>query len=587
MKRIKTFILILLFTKGLLAQESGLDWIEASNQHAQPVLKVLAKYEPESAARIGIDGYDDQTIDLGPRLFERRREDNQRLVQELTIALDKEQHPKVRQDLKILLVSVNANLTSSELNHRLLLPFFDVSTTIFQGINALLDDNVAKSRHPAAVARLKKYAGLGSSGTPLTELARARTSEQLENVELVGPYRREVRRSIANSKQLLDGIAMLMKKHKMADWEEAHAALVRQIKDYNTWVESTVLPKVRSDHRLPAEIYTNNLKQFGVTMSPQELMERAQFGFMELRSEMEAIGKRIAADRGWEINSYRDVIRGLKTDQLGEGEILDVYRRRLATIEEIIRRENIVSLPTRKARIRLATDAESAFMPVPSMRPPRLIGNTGEYGEFLIPLRNLNAESGDKMDDFLNNAISWSLTAHEARPGHEMQFSSIVESGVSIPRALFAANSANIEGWGMYAEAIMKEHFPLEGQFSTLRARLLRAARAFLDPMVNLGMMTPQQVKRFLMDELLLSEPMAMQEVDRYTFRAPGQATSYYFGLMKLASLRTRAEIMMGDKFDQCAFHDFILQQGLLTPDLMAEAVMQEFVANAPSGSDK
>ena len=56
----------------------------------------------------------------------------------------------------------------------------------------------------------------------------------------------------------------------------------------------------------------------------------------------------------------------------------------------------------------------------------------------------------------------WTLTAHEARPGHEMQFSSIIESGVSIARAVFAFNSANVEGWGLYAEAIMRPYLPLE-----------------------------------------------------------------------------------------------------------------------------
>ena len=42
------------------------------------------------------------------------------------------------------------------------------------------------------------------------------------------------------------------------------------------------------------------------------------------------------------------------------------------------------------------------------------------------------------------------LTAHEARPGHEMQFAKIIEAGVSVARALFAFNSTNVEGWGLY-----------------------------------------------------------------------------------------------------------------------------------------
>jgi uncharacterized protein (DUF885 family) len=102
----------------------------------------------------------------------------------------------------------------------------------------------------------------------------------------------------------------------------------------------------------------------------------------------------------------------------------------------------------------------------------------------------------------------------------------MIEAGVSIPRAVFAFNSANVEGWGLYAEAVMKEYLPLDGQLATLQMRLMRAARAFLDPMINLGQIKPEEAQRFLQQQVVLSEPMAKQEADRYSFRAPGQATA-------------------------------------------------------------
>ncbi|MFK7737935.1 MAG: DUF885 family protein, partial [Pirellulaceae bacterium] len=98
---------------------------------------------------------------------------------------------------------------------------------------------------------------------------------------------------------------------------------------------------------------------------------------------------------------------------------------------------------------------------------------------------------------------------------------------------------ANTEGWGMYSEAIMKEHFPLEGQFATLRTRLMRLARAFLDPMVNLGLLEPHQAKQILMLAHLLSEPLASSEVDRYKHHhwAPRSRTHRCDGLQLRASL--------------------------------------------------
>jgi uncharacterized protein (DUF885 family) len=182
------------------------------------------------------------------------------------------------------------------------------------------------------------------------------------------------------------------------------------------------------------------------------------------------------------------------------------------------------------------------------------------------------------MDDFKFDAITWTLTAHEARPGHELQFAKMTEAGVSIPRAVFAFNSANVEGWALYAEAMVKQYLPLEGQVGTLQMRMMREARAFLDPMLNLGMIEPAAVQAFLIKEVGLSEPMAKQEVDRYSFKAPGQATSYFYGYEKQLSLRGQVELALGDRFDARSYHEFVLGQGLLPPDLLKEAVMQQYV---------
>ncbi|MGH8631398.1 MAG: DUF885 domain-containing protein, partial [Burkholderiales bacterium] len=360
--------------------------------------------------------------------------------------------------------------------------------------------------------------------------------------------------------------------------EDAHGKLAEQLRGYNVWLERDLMPHTRSGNRLPEAIYADNLKVYGVKMDPRLLMERATFGFTEIRDEMQVISGQIAAAQGLPSGDYRDVVRELKKKQVKGENILPLYQDVLKSLEKIIAEHHIVTLPARESVIRLSTEAEAAAQPAPHMNPPRLIGNTGEYGEFVLPLRNPNADPDEIMDDFTNEGFAWTLTAHESRPGHELQFSAMVETGVSLARAIFAFNSANAEGWGLYSEAIMKEYLPLEGQLFALQNRMLRAARAFLDPMLNLGLMQPADAKRFLMQEVNLSDPFATQEVDRYTFRAPGQATSCYYGYMNIRSMRLEAELALKDKFNQQAFHDFIIAQGLLPPAQLRKAIMEEFV---------
>jgi uncharacterized protein (DUF885 family) len=124
----------------------------------------------------------------------------------------------------------------------------------------------------------------------------------------------------------------------------------------------------------------------------------------------------------------------------------------------------------------------------------------------------------------------------------------------------------------------MKPYLPLDGQLVSLQHRMLRAARAYLDPMLNLGQITPEEAKRVLMEDVVVSEGMAKQEVDRYTFRAPGQATSYFFGYQSMLETRQRAELALGGHLDRQRFNDFVLSQGMLPPDLRLRAVMEEFV---------
>jgi uncharacterized protein (DUF885 family) len=88
-------------------------------------------------------------------------------------------------------------------------------------------------------------------------------------------------------------------------------------------------------------------------------------------------------------------------------------------------------------------------------------------------------------------------------------------------------------------------------------------------------------VKQLLMDDVVLSDAMATQEVERYTFRAPGQATSYFYGYSRLLQVRNDVERAVGSRFDALKFHDFVLAQGLLPPQLLRKAVMADFVPAA------
>ena len=566
-------------------------WVAKSDAHAKVLVDVLARFGPEGASQFGVEGLDKEILDLKPGRQERVQKELKAALADLETRLAAETDPTVRQDLEILVDSARDNITGNDLTYKLQVPYFDAVQVVFFGMRGLLDDQVAAERRPAALTRLKRYTGLEPGYTPVLELARDRIRERLGVAGLQGPVKAAVEKNIGNSAFYVDGIAQLFQKFQIAGWEEPHARLKAQVAAYNDFLKAEVLPRSREDFRLPEEIYAYRLKQVGVDIPATQLVERARIAFMEIRNEMKTLAPLVARDKGLAVTDYRDVIRELKKQQIVGDAILPHYQARLKQMEEIIRREGIISLPERAARIRVASEAESAQTPAPNMRPPRLIGNKGEMGEFVLPLRvpTTGAAAGamQGFDDFTFDASSWTLTAHEVRPGHELQFAALVEKGVSLARAVFAFNSVNVEGWALYAEAEMKPYMPLDGQLIGLQHRMMRAARAFLDPELQLGLIQPDQAVRFLMDEVVLSEPMARQEVERYTFRSPGQATSYFYGYLRWMELKSRVELALGKKFDRKRYHDFLLAQGLLPPAVLTKTVLAEFVPREPAKGDR
>ncbi len=408
------------------------DWIEKSNEHAQIVLEIFADFSPEGAGGLGVDGLDEEILDLKEGLYERERAESERVLSELEIRLSEEAHPAVRQDLEILIRVMEDGLRSAELQREYMLPYINVPQTVFRGIRALIDPQVDSSRYPAAIVRINRYAGLEDGYEPITELAKARTIERFDVEGLSGPFRDEVEQDLQRSVTFIAGLEELLGETELQGWQEPYAVLAAQLQDYVQWITDEILPRSREDFRLPPELYADALRNWGVDDSPEQLIQTATQGYMDIRNEMIVIGGLIAQEKGYESSDYRDVIRQLKIDGALDGdEMLDHYYATLKEIEDIIVEQKLISLPARDAGIRIATAAETAAQPAPHLDPPRLIGNTGEYPVFVIPLIEQNDDGSWPQTDDTYEAGAWTLTAHEARPGHEMQFSSMIEAGVS------------------------------------------------------------------------------------------------------------------------------------------------------------
>lgn len=581
--RFTAVVLLVPFALSCVAQKPDASpaWIARSDAYTAQLLDISKKYSPEQQSAQGLAEYDKDISN--PTLAEEmaQRKEEEAVVARLEAARKTEKDENVRQDLSILIDSEKLGFRQQDFAMAHRVPFINATMAIYGGLQTLLDDQVAAPRREAAVVRLKKYTGQTSGYQPFTDLLMARMKEQMAKPGVIYPSKASVTTGLERNAAIVAGIEALFRKYKLTGWEESFAMLKKQLADYDSWVRANVLPKARTDFRQTPEEYALGFEAYGIDIPPAKIAEMAHKAFTEYQAQMAPIAAAIAREHGWKSSDYRDVIRELKKQQIEGKEILPFYEKRLHEIEAIIREHRLVTLPSRPAIIRLGTPAESAQQPAPHMVPPPFLHNTGQRGVFVLPL-NMPAGAGQseaaKVDDYTFDAAAWTLIAHEARPGHELQFDSMVEHGVSKARALFAFNSTNAEGWGLYSEYITLPYMPKEGQLISLQFRLLRAARAFLDPELQAGKIQPADAMKVLTQDVCFSVPFANQEVERYTFRMPGQANSYFYGYTRLLELRHEAEQALGPKFDAMHFHDFLLAQGLLPPGLMKKAVEEHFI---------
>jgi uncharacterized protein (DUF885 family) len=177
-----------------------------------------------------------------------------------------------------------------------------------------------------------------------------------------------------------------------------------------------------------------------------------------------------------------------------------------------------------------------------------------------------------------------SLTAHEAVPGHHLQYS-IGEEIQDLPEwRRWDVYPVFSEGWGLYAETIggelglYKDPYSKYGQLTN---EMWRAIRLVVDTGLHAMGWTREETVRYCRANAAKTDREIENEVDRY-ITSPGGVPAYKIGELKIRELRTYAEKELGEKFDVRAFHDEVLGGGQLPLDLLEKRIRSWVVRQNP-----
>jgi uncharacterized protein (DUF885 family) len=309
----------------------------------------------------------------------------------------------------------------------------------------------------------------------------------------------------------------------------------------------------------------------GLDYGARELRERGQAAYDEILADMRTRTRELTGNEDW-----RGLIESFNADHpRTPEEMLEAYRDATAAARQFCIDHDLVTVPEGEecAVVPSAPFTRGMLAVAHYIQPPPFAD--GNVGHFFVPYPPDGAAPEQVRQRLATNNLTglWSITVHEAYPGHHWHFSWLAanaQAGRGRPLRAMFGSTYFVEGWGLYSEDLMRE----QGFFASPQQelcqrdmRLFRAARIVVDTSLHLGEMTVDEATTFMSTKASLSEETARAEVLRYC-AWPTQAASYLTGALEIARMRSRwlaeGQGAVGEPRSLRDFHDAAAGSGRL-----------------------
>ncbi len=426
-----------------------------------------------------------------------------------------------------------------------------------EGLAALMDQGIARARAAQAkgilmprfitattIGQIEKFVSAPPASNPLV-LSLSQRMSTLPDMDDAARQRARAKAEAIAARSVIPawkrGLALMRAQLPLT----TNDAGVWRLPDGDRFYAARLRANTTTD-LTPAEIHAIGLKQVARIEAEMDGLLR-QLGYTE--GTIEQRYRKMDADRQPKDAAPQVLLLDRYTSYLRDAEararlLFDVMPK--APVE--VRREPALTEPTAAAHY---------TTPAPDGSQP---------GVFWAPLPGPTYDIADMR----------TLVHHEAIPGHHFQLAIQMEAK-DLPyyrrRYAFAAGSAYVEGWALYAEQLAVENGWYEGDpvghLGQLYGALFRARRLVVDTGLHAMKWTRQQA---------IDYGITPQEVDRYV-TWPGQACAYMLGRLRIEALREKARQQLGDRFDIKQFHNVVLLTGDV-PLKVLEQVVDEWVGS-------
>jgi uncharacterized protein (DUF885 family) len=557
----------------------------------------LAK--PHLAAFMGDHRFDDRFSDLSSQALKLRERVLEQQQQRLASMDKKTLSPNDQVDAEILSDGIDLELLylgevkDWEWDPRLYdsFPYYDPREMVAGRISDIIHGDFA----PLA-ERLKSVAGLLQDLPAFLKQAQDQLrnpspiyTEQAisDNTGRIELFKGEVEEFIRQSPAVPENLR--------AAAEKARLSAVKALEDYQTFLQSELLPRSSGDWRLGKERYR---KKFSLALqtdvTPESVVPRAESAFNKARRELlqvaiqlnrELFPKRPPLLPENNAKNQAEIIRAVR-DELSKDhpkaeDLVEAHRRNLDGFRRFIEDHHLLDLPPKETlAVRemplFKRGVAAAEYLAPGVLQPAAQWQATYYVDPINP-----SWDAARIESYLrgNNTYEVELTAmHEAYPGHHTQYYYSRKDPNPLRSVLW--NAPFVEGWAVYGEDLMTRlgfggKNNLRYQFFARRGDMIVATNILIDIKLHCGEMTDAEAVRFMVEEGFQEQAQAEKKLRRAKLDST-QLAQYFLGYDEIVALEDEYRQVKQQAFSQREFNESLIGHGPIAVKHLRKFLLQK-----------
>ncbi len=347
--------------------------------------------------------------------------------------------------------------------------------------------------------------------------------------------------------------------------------------DFATYLETDVMPKAEGKFASGNYRFNRllNEKHFLAT-DAEKILNFGERLAEETEKELLLQSEKICGEQS--INKALEKVRAQHPDA---SQLLDNYRKKMHAAHVWLLEADIMTVPEKQSlKVQQTPGFLRDVIPFAAYEPPTP-QDKEQFGLYYVTTVEDEALLAE------HNQFRIDMTsAHEAFPGHHLQFVIANQNNNNNVTRILHASASMYEGWALYCEQLAFEqglYNKNEHKFILLRDRLWRALRIIIDVKIHTGKFSFDDAVKLLVEKLGFDTSQAQAEITWYSNSA---TTPLCYAIGREIILKTREIIInqhtgSSDKEKLKSFHDKLLSQGSIALPLIIQSVFGESVWQA------